>query len=186
MTVNGGGAAVTSAGELDSSSCGPAGVAVSSGNSSSGITGGMASSNSSSSGMSVGIANISSTSLCRGNKISSICHATTSGVPVTVSNTFVHRHNIHISAEDQSLGLQGRETAGRTPRGTKKSHISQRTHRWVPYTSVCDAEGTDIWPASVGRHGGLRGTASFVENTVISVTSALRHAGPSPCSHMPK
>ena len=53
------------------------------------------------------------------------------------------------------------------------------------YRSVRDAEGADIWPASVGYHGGLRGTALLVESTVISVASALRHAGPSPCSRMP-
>ena len=101
------------------------------------------------------------------------------------SNAFVYRHSIHTSAEDRSLDLEGRATAGRTPRGTKKNHRSQRTHRWAPYRSVCDADGADIWPASVGYHGGLRGTAPLVESTVIPVASSLRHAGPSQCSRMP-
>ena len=140
---------------------------------------------SNSSRMVVRIAKISPTSLCRGNKISSICHATSSGVPLIGSNAFFHRHNIHTSADDQRLGLKGRGAAGIMPRGTKKNNLSQRTHRWVPHTSVRDTEGTDIWPASVGRHGGLRRTAPLVESTVISSASALRHAGPSPSSHMP-
>ena len=107
--------------------------------------------------------------------ISGIIHAISSMVPPIDSNAFVRRYNIHTSAEDQSLGLEGRGTAGRTPRGTKKNHRSHRTHRWAPYPSVRDAEGSDIWPASVGRHGGLRGNAPLVESTVISVASALRH-----------
>ena len=184
MAVNGGVAAVSPVGKLDSSSCGPAGVAVSGRNSSSGITGEMASSSSSSS-MAVGIVNISPISLYSGNGISRTCHATSSVVPLINSNAFVHRHNIHTSAEDRSLGLEGRVTAGRTPRVTNKNHRSQRTHRWAPYTSVRDEEGADIWPASVGYHGGLRGTAPLVESAVISVASALQHAGPSPCSRMP-
>ena len=61
VAVNGGVAAVSPAGKLDSSSCGPAGVAVSGRNSSSGITGEMASSSNSS--MAVGIINISPISL---------------------------------------------------------------------------------------------------------------------------
>ena len=52
-------------------------------------------------------------------------------------------------------------------------------------TNVRDAEGTDVCPASVARHGGLRGTAQLVESTVISVASTLRREGPSPCSRMP-
>ena len=128
---------VPPAGKLDSSSSGPAGVAVSSMNSSSGITGEMASSSnsssssSSSSSMTVGNVNISPISLCSGNGISSTCHATSSVVLVISSNAFVYRHNIHTSAEDRSLGLESRATAGRTPRGTKKNHRSQRTHRWA-------------------------------------------------------
>ena len=117
--------------------------------------------------------------------ISRICHATSSVVPVIGRNAFVHRHTIHTRAEDQSLGLKGRGTAGRTPRGTKKNHRSHRKHRWVPYPSVRAAEESDIWPASVGRQGGLRGTAPLVESTVIPVTSALQHAGPFPCRRMP-
>ena len=179
--------AVSPAWKLDRSSCGPAGVAVSGRNSSSGITGEMAisSNSSSSSSMAVGIVNISPISLYSGNGISRTCHATSSVVPLINSNALVHRHNIHTSAEDRSLGLEGRATAGRTPRGTKKNHQSQRTHRCAPYTSVRDAAGADIWPSSVGYHGGLRGTAPLVKNTVISVASALRHAGPSPCNRMP-
>ena len=138
-----------------------------------------------SSSMAVGIVNISPISLYSGNGISRTCHATSSVVPLINSNALVHRHNIHTSAEDRSLGLEGRATAGRTPRGTKKNHQSQRTHRCAPYTSVRDAAGADIWPSSVGYHGGLRGTAPLVKNTVISVASALRHAGPSPCNRMP-
>ena len=162
-------------------------MAVSGRNSSSGITGEMASSSSSSnsSSMAVGIVNISPISLYSGNGISRTCHATSSVVPLINSNAFVHRHNIHTSAEDRSLGLEGRVTAGRTPRVTKKNHRSQRTHRWAPYTSVRDEEGADIWPASVGYHGGLRGTAPLVESAVTSVASSLRHAGPFPCSRMP-
>ena len=110
------------AGELDSGSFGPAGVAVSSRNSSNGITGGMASSSSSS--MVVGIANIGPSSLCRGNRTSSICHATSIVVPLIGSNASVHRRNIHTCGEDQSLGLEGRGSAERTPRGTKKNHLS--------------------------------------------------------------
>ena len=126
VAVNGEVAAVSPAGKLDSSSSGPAGVAVSSMNSSSGITGKMASSSnsSSSSSMTVGNVNISPISLCSGNGISSTCHATSSVVPLISSNAFVHRHNIHTSAEDRSLGLESRATAGRTPRGTKKNHRS--------------------------------------------------------------
>ena len=48
----------------------------------------------------------------------------------------------------------------------------------MPYTNACDAEGTDICPASVGRRDGLRGTAQLVESTVISIASALRPMGP--------
>ena len=165
---SGGQRRVSPAGELDSSSCGPAGVAVRSNSS-----------------MAVGITNISSSSLCSSKRTISICHATSSVVPLIGSNAFVHRHNVHTSAEDQRLGLEGRGTAGRTPRGTKNNHLSQLLHRWAPYTSVRDAEGTDIWPASVGRHSGLRGTAPLVESMFISVVSVLRHAGPSRCSRMP-
>ena len=186
MAVNGGVAGVFPAWKLDSSSCGPAGVAVSGRNSSSGITREMASSsNSSSSSMAVGIVNISPISLYSGNGISRTCNATSSVVPLINSNALVHRHNIRTSAEDRRLGLEGRAAAGRTPRGTKINHQSQRTHRWALYTSVRDAEGANIWPASVGYHGGLRGTAPLVKSTVIYVASALRHAGPSPCSRMP-
>ena len=117
--------------------------------------------------------------------ISRIIHAISSMVPPIDSNAFVHRYNIQTSAENQNLELEDRGTAGRTSHGTKMNHRSQRTHRWAPYPSVRDAEGSDIWPASVGRHGGLRGTAPLVESTVNSVASALRHAGPSPCSRMP-
>ena len=91
--------------------------------------------------------------------ISRICHATSSVNAIIGRNAFVYRHIIHTSAEDQSLGLEGCGTAGRTPRGTKKNRRSHRTHRWAPYPSVHDAEGSDIWPASVGRHVGLRGIA---------------------------
>ena len=139
---------------------------------------------SSSSSMAVRITNISLSSVCSGNRISSICHAISIVAPLIGSNALAHRHNIHTSAEDQSLGLEGRGTAGRMPRGTKNRR-SQRTHRWAPYIGVRDAEGADIWSAYVGRHGGLRGTASFVKSTVISVDSALRHVGPSRCSRMP-
>ena len=123
VAVNGEVGAASPAGKLDSSSSGPAGVAVSSMNSSSGITGKMASSSNSSS-MTVGNVNISPIFRCSGNGISSTCHATSSVVPLISSNTFVHRHNIHTSAEDRSLGLESRATAGRTPRGTKKNHWS--------------------------------------------------------------
>ena len=119
------------------------------------------------------------------NIISRICHATSSVVPIIVRNAFIHRRNIHTSAEDQSLGMEDRGTAGKMPRTTRKNCRSQRTHRRALYTNVCDAEGTDIWPASVARHRGLRGNAQLVESTVICIASALRHAGPSPCSRMP-
>ena len=123
VTVNGGVAAVSPAGELDSSSCGPAGVVVSSKNISSGIMGEMAS-RSSSSIMAVRITNISPSSLCSGTIISSLFHATSTVAPLIGSNDFVHRGNIYTSAKDQSLGLEGRGTAGSTPRGTKKNHRS--------------------------------------------------------------
>ena len=103
---------VTPAWELDSSSCGLAGVAVSSRNSSSWTAGGMASSSSSSSSKAVAITNISPTFLCRGNKISTICDATSSEAPLVGSNAFAHRHDIHTSVESQSRGLESRGTAG--------------------------------------------------------------------------
>ena len=90
--------------------------------------------------MTIGIANIRASLLCSDNIISSICQTTSSVVPIVGSNAFVPRHNIHTRAEDQSLGLEGRGTAGRTPPGTKKNHWSQRTHRWGPHPSVRDAE----------------------------------------------
>ena len=93
--------------------------------------------------------------------------------------------HIHTSAEDQSLGLEDRGTAGKILRTTGKNCRSQRKHRWVLYTNVRDAEGTDIWSTSVARHGGLRGTAQLVESTVLPIVSALRHADPSPCSRIP-
>ena len=168
-------AATSPAGVLDSSSCGPAG--------------GLDSSNSSS--MTVGI-DISPSSLYTSNAfvhlydniISRICHAASSVVPTIGRNAFVHRRNIYTSAEDQSLGLEDRGTAGKMPRTTRKNRRTQRTHRWALYTNVRDTEGTDIWPAPVAGHGDMRVTAQLVESTVISVASALRHAGPSPCSRM--
>ena len=175
--VIGGMTATSPAGVLDSSSCGPAGEMNSS----------------SSSSMTVGI-DIIPSSLYTSNAfvhfydsniISRICHATSSVVPIIGRNAFVHRCNIHTSAEDQSLGLEDRGTAGKLPRTTRKNRRSQRTHRWALYTNVRDAEGADIWPAPVARHSGSRGTAQLVESTVISVASALRHAGLSQCSRMP-
>ena len=151
------------------------------------------SSSSSSSSMTVGI-NISPSSLYTSNAfvhlydsniISRICHATSSVVPINGRNAFIHRRNIHTSAEDEILGLEDRGTAGKMPRATRKNRRSQRTHRWALYTNVRDAEGTDIWSASVAHHGGLKGTAQLVESTAISVTSTLRRAGLSPCSRMP-
>ena len=104
--VIGGTAAVSPVGMLDSSSCGPAGEL-----------------DSSSSSMTIGI-DISPSSLRSGNRISSIYHAISSVVPLIDSNAFVHRHNIHTSAEDQSLCLEDRGTAGKMPRGIKKNHRS--------------------------------------------------------------
>ena len=118
----------TPAWELDSRSCGLAGVAVSSKNISSWTAGGMASSSSSSS-KAVGITNISPTFLCRGNKISSICHATSSRVSLIDSNAFAHRYDIHTSVEDQSLHLEGRGTAGE--------------RLVVPRRTICPSERTD-------------------------------------------
>ena len=182
-------AAVSTAGELDSSSCGPTGVAVCSRNSSRGITEEMAcssSSSSKSSSMAVEIANISPSLLCSGNVISSICHVTCSVVLLIGSNAPFHRNSVPTNAEDQSLGLESRGTAGRTPRGTKKNSRFQLAHRSAPFTIVCDAEGLEIWPASVLPRGDLRGTAPLMERTVISVTFTLRYAGPSsPCRRMP-
>ena len=155
-------------GGLNSSSCGPARELYSS-----------------RSNMAVGIANISPSSLCSGSRNSSLIHAISSMVPPIECNAFVHRYNIHTSAEDQILGLEDRGTAGRTLHGTKMNHRSQRIHRWAPYPSVRDAEGSNLWPVSVRRHVSLRGTAPLVESMAISVASALRHAGPSPCSRMP-
>ena len=103
--------AISLAGGVNSSSCEPAREL-----------------DSSSSSIAVGNANISSSSLCSGNRITSIYNATSSVVPFIGGNAFVHRHNIYTSVEDQRLGLEGRGTAGRTPRGTKKNHRSQRTH----------------------------------------------------------
>ena len=167
VAANGAIAAVSPAGGLNNSSCGPTGELYSSHGS-----------------MAVEIANITPSSLCSGSRNSSITHAISSMVPPIDSNAFIRRSNIHTSAEDQNPGLEDRGTAERTPHGTKMNHRSQRTHRWAPYPSVRDAEGSDIWPASVGRHGGLRETVPLVESTVISVASALRHAGPFPCSRM--
>ena len=56
-------------------------------------------------------------------------HATSSGVPIIDSNAFAHRHDIHTSVEDQSLGLEGSGTAGE--------------RLVVPRKMVCPSERTD-------------------------------------------
>ena len=113
------------------------------------------------------------------NTASRTCHDTSGVVRITGRNAYVHRRNIRTSAEVQNLGLEDRGTAGTTHRAPRKNRRSQQTHRRALYTNVRVAEGTDIWPASVARHGGLRGTARLAESTVIPVAPALRHAGPS-------